>query len=104
VMRIRRGGDTLSIRLRFPLIGPRRAGRQLPLVPIQVLQEIVVLLHRVAGPCALQTAGDRIAACSAAVRVLPAEALLLEGSTLRLGTDVLGRRGSAMCLAERVAA
>ena len=71
---------------------------------VQVLQEIVVPLHRVRGPCALQPAGDGIAAFAAAVAVLPAEALLLERGTFRLWTDVLGRGGSAMGFAEGVSA
>ena len=45
-----------------------------------------------------------MAALAAAEAILPPEALLLEGSTLRLGPDVLDRRGRTVGLAERVAA
>src|SRR5207249_12156025 len=96
--------DRRSIPLQRPLPGPAGTRRRLPLVAVQVLQEIVVPLHRVRGPCALQPAGDGIAAFAAAVAVLPAEALLLERSTLRLWTNILGRRGSAMGFAEGVSA
>src|SRR5205085_12679778 len=61
-------------------------------------------LGRVVGPCALEAAGDRGVALAAAVFLLPAEALLLEGGARRFGTDVLGRRRSAVGLAEGVAA
>src|SRR5215471_8172872 len=80
------------------------ARRQLPLVLVEVLEEPVVPLRRVIGPCALQPAGNRSGAFAAAKAVLPAEALLLQAGALRFGTDVLGIRGSTMCLTDRVAA
>ena len=73
-------------------------------VAVQVLEVVVVPLHRVGGPCALQAAGDRIAAFAAAKAVLPAEALLLQVGALWFGTDVLVLRSSTMCFAERVSA
>src|SRR4051812_14364373 len=84
---------------------PRTGGarRQLPVVFEQVVQEPVVPLRRVVGPCALEPAGDRVRAFAAAVRVPPTEALLLDGSALWFGTNVL-RTGCAVDLAERVAA
>src|SRR5579883_1504410 len=56
------------------------------------------------GPGALKPAGDRIGALAAAKAVLPAKTLLLDGSSLGLGTDVLARWSSAVGFAERVAA
>src|SRR4051794_15866784 len=102
-MRIR--DCTLRFRiLRSPLFGARGAGRQLPLVLEQVLQETVVPLGRVVGPRALQPAGDRVRAIAVAVLVFPAQALLLNRSALGLWTDVLRRWRSAMSLTECVAA
>src|ERR1044071_3575709 len=92
------------MRLRLPLLGPGRTARQLPLVAVQVLEKVVVPLHRVGGPCALQPAGDRIAGLAAAVFAHPAEALLLERGALWLRADIAGRRGGAMRLAERMSA
>src|SRR5207237_6689964 len=86
------------------LIRTGGARRQLPVVLMEVLQEPVVPLRRVVGPGALQPAGDRVGALPAAEGVPPAEALLLDGSALWFGTDVLVRGGSTMGLADRVAA
>ena len=60
-------------------------------------------LGRRARPGDLEAAGDGVAALAGAVGAVPAEALLLEGSRLRLGADVVGRTG-AVRLAERVPA
>ena len=103
IVSIRHGALGLGIR-GSPLLRPGGARRQLPVVLVEVLEEPVVPLRRVIGPCALQPAGDRIGAFAAAKAVLPAEALLLQAGALWFGTDVLGVRGSTMGLADRVAA
>ena len=102
-MRIRHGAFRLGI-LRRPLLRTGGARRQLPLVLEQVLEEPVVPLGRIVGPCAFEAAGDRVGALAAAVLVLPAQALLLDGGALGFRTDVVNRRGSTMGLADRVAA
>ena len=77
--------------------------RQLPLVVVQVLHEVVVPPGGVGGPGAFQAAGDRVAGLAAAEAASPAQALRLYAGALRLGADV-GLRGGAMRLAERVPA
>src|SRR5262249_8354248 len=69
-----------------------------------VLQVVVVPLHRVGGPGALQTAGDGVDAVSVAVAVGPAEALLRDAGALGFGSDILDWLGSTVGLAEGVAA
>src|SRR5438067_8612263 len=101
-MSIRHGGHGRAI-LGSPLLRTGGARRQLPVVLVQVVEEPVVPLRRLVGPCALQPAGDRVCALAAAEAVPPAEALLFEGSTLGFRTDVRCR-GCPMGLAERVAA
>ena len=103
VVRIRHGAFRLGI-FRRPLLRARGARRQLPLVLEQVLQEPVVPLDRVVGPCAFEAAGDRVGALAGAVLVLPAQALLFDGGALGFLTDVINRRRGAMGLADRVAA
>ena len=88
-MSIRHGALGLGI-LGRPLLRTGGARRQLPVVLVQVVQEPVVPLRRLVGPCALEPAGDRVGALAAAEGVLPAEALLLEAGALWFGTDVLG--------------
>src|SRR5262249_26267186 len=77
---------------------------QLPLVAEQVVEIAVVPLHRVAGPGALQAAGDRVVALAGSKGVFPAEALFCEGGAFGFGTDVLSRRGSTMGFAKGVTA
>ncbi len=78
--------------------------REFPFIAEQVVEVVVVPLHRVGGPCALEPAGDRVGAVAAAKGVFPAEALLFDVGALGLGTDILVRIGSAMGFAERVSA
>ena len=85
-----------------PLRRPGRALRQFPLVAEQVFEVIVIPLHRVGGPCALQSAGDRVAAAAATKAVPPAEALLLETGPFGLGADVLVGVGGAVGFTESV--
>src|SRR5581483_5894050 len=101
-MSIRHGSHVRAI-LGSPLLRTGGAGRQLPVVLVQVVEEPVVPLRGLVGPCALQSAGDRVGALAAAVVVPPAKALLLEGGTLGFRAD-MRRRGGAVCLAEGVAA
>src|SRR6202030_1704047 len=61
-------------------------------------------LYWARGPCAFQTAGDRVGALAAAERVCPAQALLLNGGALGFGADKFGRIGSAVGFAERMPA
>ena len=61
-------------------------------------------LHRVGGPCAFQAAADGIDALAAAKGVFPAQALLFDGGSLGLGTDILAGIGSAVGFAEGVSA
>src|SRR5918994_7441037 len=86
-----------------PLLRTGGARRKLPVVLEQIVQELVVPLRRLVGPCALQPAGNRVGASAAAEGVPPAEALLLEGGSLGFRTEVL-RTDRTMDLAERVAA
>src|SRR5437660_7844883 len=102
-MNIRHGALGLGIR-GSPLLRTGGARRQLPVVLVKVLEEPIVPLRRVIGPCALQPAGDRSGAFATAKAVLPAEALLFQAGAFRFGTDVLGIRSSTMGLTDRVAA
>ena len=77
---------------------------QFPLAAEQVVEEAVVPLHRVGGPCALKAAGDCVAAFAASKSVLPAETLLLEAGSLGFGSDILARIRSPMGFAKRVSA
>ena len=98
------GHGALGLGIRgSPLLRPGGARCQFIVVLVQVVEEPVVPLRRLVGPCAFQPAGERMDAIAAADGVFPAEALLLEGSALGFGTDVL-RAGCTMGLAERVAA
>ena len=83
---------------------PGGARGQLPLVGEQVLEEVTAPPRRRRRPGDLDAAGDRVPALTAAEAVLPAEALLVEGSAFGLGADVLVRVGRAVGLAERVPA
>src|ERR1700732_47965 len=70
----------------------------------QCVKVPVVPLYRARGPCAFQTAGDRVGAFTAAESVCPAEALLLNGGALRFGADIFARLGSTVGFSERVPA
>ena len=70
---------------------------------VKILDEFVVPLHRVAGPGALQAAGDRIIGLAAAVAAFPTQALLMNAGPFRIGTDMILGSG-AMGLAEGVPA
>ena len=69
----------------------------------EVLEEVGSPVRRRGRPDHLEAAGDGVAALAAAVGAAPAEALLLEGSGLRLGADVVGGT-RAVRLAEGVPA
>src|SRR5215213_10719202 len=86
-----------------PLLRAGGARRQLPVVREQVVQEPVVPRCRRVGPGTFEAARERVGALAAAEGVPPAEALLLEGASLGLRTDVV-RTGCTVGLAERVAA
>src|SRR4029450_12767168 len=94
-----RGGSVL----RPELIGPSRALLQLPFVLEQVLEKAVAPLRRRRAPGDFRAAGDRVFSYPCAVAALPAEALLLNGRTFRLGTDQRAVAGP-VSLAEAVSA
>src|SRR5215813_4815455 len=72
---------------RLPLLGTGRALRQLPFVFEQILEEEVAPLRRRLRPSDFRTAGDGIGAHAGAKLALPAEALILKGTALRLWAD-----------------
>src|SRR6185436_4963530 len=87
VERVRHGGHGGCI-LGLPLARTAWALLQLPLVAVQILEEVVVPLHRVCGPRDLYPAGNRVAAFAAGEAALPAEALLLQAASFRFATNV----------------
>src|SRR5205823_1734379 len=76
---------------------------QLVVVVEQIVEISVVPARRLVRPRALEAAGDRVVALAGAEAVHPAEALVLDGATLGLGTDQV-RIARTMALAEGVAA
>ena len=103
IVSIRHGPLGLGIRGSV-LLRTGGARRQLPVVLMEVFEVPVVPPCRLVGPGAIQPAGDRVGALTAAKPVLPAEALLLQAGALWFETDVLGGRGGTMGLADRVTA
>ena len=99
-----RNGPLGGLVLGRPLPRAGRTLRELPLVAEEVVEVVVGPLRRGARPGPFQAAGDRVLALALAESVLPAETLLLEGSPLGLGPDVLARIGGAVALAQRVTA
>src|SRR5208282_3852689 len=67
-------------------------------------KEVVAPLRWRLGPDDFQAAADCVTAFAAAIGVLPAEPLLLDGCAFGLGADIFARIGSAVGLAERVSA
>src|SRR5262249_9118964 len=65
--------------------------------------ETIVPLRWIVRPCALEAAGDGVAALAGTVGALPADALLLDRRALGVGTD-LRRVAGAVSLAEGVTA
>ena len=89
--------------LRLPLVRTGGALAQLPLVPEQVLEEVVAPLRRRRGPGELEAAGDRVTGIARAEAVPPADSLVLDVTAFGIGPHVLlGAR--AVRLAEGVAA
>src|ERR1035441_4452661 len=81
-----------------------RALGQFPFVAEQVLADVVAPLPRRRTPSNFQAAADRVVAVAAAIGVVPAQALLLDGGGLGYGADILVRISSAVGFAEGVAA
>ncbi|CAH0051098.1 unnamed protein product [Clonostachys solani] len=81
------GDDVVGI-LCDKLWGAARALDELPLVAEQVLEEVVAPPGGSLGPDNLQTRCDGIGALSGLVAVLPAQTVLLDGSTLGFGADM----------------
>ena len=96
------GNGRLGV-LGLELPGTGGALRQLPLVAVQDLQVAVAPLRRRGRPHDLEAAGDGVAGLAGAERALPAQPLLLDRGTLRLGPDAIVRT-RAVGLAEGVAA
>ncbi|SGD89880.1 Uncharacterised protein [Mycobacterium tuberculosis] len=100
--RVRDGAGTGAV-LGGVLPSASRALRQLPLVAVQDLEETVVPFRRGVRPYDLDAVGDRVLTGSGAIRALPAQAHLLQRSSLGFGADQIGRAG-AMGLTESVTA
>ncbi len=102
VVGIRHGAGAHAM-LRYPLMRTGGALRQFPFVAEQVPEEVVAPLGRRGGPGDLQAAGDRVAAFAGAEAARPAEALLLDAGSFRLGPHVF-RIAGAVRLSEGVTA
>src|SRR5215471_10586139 len=101
--RIVRVRDRRRAAFRLPLIGTRRALRQLPFVVEEVIEEVVAPFRRRLRPDDLGAARNRVAAFAGAELAFPAEALLLDERGFRLGAHQL-RIAGAVGLAEGMAA
>ena len=86
-----------------PLVRSCRTLRELPLVAEERVEVAVVPLRRRGSPCALEAAGDGVAAVTGAEAALPPESHLVQRRGLRIWTEV-GRRSGTVVLAEGVAA
>ena len=102
VVGIRHGTGARAM-LRLPLMRTGRALRQFPFVAEQVPEEVVAPLRRRGGPGDFQAAADRVAAFAGAKAALPAQALLLDAGSFRLGPHMF-RIAGAVGLAEGVTA
>ena len=102
IVRVGNGAGAGAV-LRLPLLRTGRTLGQLPLVLEQVLEEVVAPPGGRRGPGDFEAAGDGVSPLAGFVGTLPAETLLLEVASLRLGADVVRRR-RAMRLAERMPA
>ena len=102
VVSVRHGVLGLGV-LGRPLLGAGRALGELVVVGEQVVQEPVVPLRRLVGPRALEPTGERVGAVAGLVAVLPAQALVLDGTALGFGTEVL-LTDCTVGLADRMAA
>ena len=87
VMRVGDGAGT-GAAAGYPLLRACRALGQLPFKAKQVLEVLVGPLGWLAGPGDFQATGDGVAALAGAKAVLPAEALVLQASRLRLVRDM----------------
>ncbi|CAG9942539.1 unnamed protein product [Clonostachys rosea f. rosea IK726] len=81
-------GDEVVGILCDELWGTARALDELPLIAEQVLEEVVAPPGGSLGPDNLQTRCDGIGTLSGLVAVLPAQTVLLDGSTLGFGADM----------------
>src|SRR3974390_2825828 len=97
IVRIGNGARSRAV-LGNPLVSSSRTLCQFPLIAIQVLQEVVTPLRRSGGPDDFQAAADRVVSVAAAKGVLPAQALLFNGSGLGVGPDIPVRVGRAVRL------
>src|SRR5450631_2529037 len=87
-----------------PLLSTGGTLREFPFVAQQIVEVVVVPLHRVGGPCALQSTGDRVGAIAGAEFIYPAQTLMFDSGTLGFGTHIGAGFGSTVRFAERVSA
>src|SRR5690349_5374208 len=86
--RVVRVGDAARAVLGPPLLCARWTRGQLPFVAEQGLEEAVVPLDRRGRPCALEAARDCVLAFAGAEGILPAQALVVNGTTFGLWAHV----------------
>src|SRR5579864_128871 len=87
---------------RCPLVRTGWTLRQLPFVAEQVREEVVAPSCRRRGPSDFQSAADGVSTKTFAKFILPAEALILNGSTFWFGAYILSGNGGAVGFAEGV--
>ena len=89
---------------RLPLLGTRRAGGELPLEGIEVVEIVAAPVDRRGRPSTFQPAGGGIRASAGAAGVLPAKALRLDAFRRRFLADAIRRLARAVHLADGVPA
>lgn len=94
-------GNDLVVGLCNPLVGTSRTLCELPLVLVEIFEVLVSPLVGLRGPDDLQSRSDGVRALAAAVLVVPAKALLVDGSSTGLRANVV-RVGSTVRLTEGV--
>ena len=85
-----------------PLPRTTRTCHQLPLVVEEVVEEAIIPFRWLIGPSTFQPASNCVPGHATTKTVLPSKALLLEGSALGLGPNVLIRISSTMGFTECV--
>ncbi len=98
-----RVGDGLAFGDGVPLPTAARPLLQRPVEVVKVVEVLGVPGGGLGGPCAFETARNRVLRIALAGGVLPAKALLLDGRAFRFGPNVLAWIMRTMALAERMA-